>query len=207
MNKEILRYNKIYEPLYKRGYHGNKKINMTHSESLIKKTEKIIPQPKGIKILDIGCANGTCVKMLQDLKYDAYGIDISETAVEMATNRGAKNCLLGSVTKIPFNDGYFDSITCSDVLEHIFEEDIPKAISEIYRVTSKYAFIKVSMAKEKNKSWINIYNSVSEEKLDNLHVSVLPLDFWKSHLLKTGFKILEIEMINKNCFEMILEKV
>jgi ubiquinone/menaquinone biosynthesis C-methylase UbiE len=91
-------------------------------------------------------------------------------------------------------------------LEHIFEEDIPRAIAEFFRVTKKYAFLKVSIAHEKNTGWVNLYNKSSNNKIDNLHVSVLPIEIWKHHFIVAGFKINSIEMINKNCFEMILIK-
>jgi len=202
MNKDLKKYSAIYEPLYKKGYHG--KMNFTHSESLIAKVKEYLPE--GSKLLDIGCSNGTCVKMLQEAKYDSYGIDISETAISMAGERGSRNCILGSATKIPFYDNDFDGILCSDVLEHIFEEDVPKAVSEIYRVAKKYVFLKVSMAKEKNTGWVKIYNSQSDDKIDNLHVSVLPLEVWEDHFRTAGFKLNKAEMINKNCFEIVLEK-
>jgi ubiquinone/menaquinone biosynthesis C-methylase UbiE len=111
MNQEVKKYNDIYEMLYQKGYHG--KMNFTHSESLIVKAKEFLPE--GSKLLDIGCSNGTCVKMLQDSNYDSCGIDISETAISIATERGSKNCVIGSATKIPFEDNYVDGIICSDV--------------------------------------------------------------------------------------------
>jgi ubiquinone/menaquinone biosynthesis C-methylase UbiE len=51
--------------------------------------------------------------------------------------------VVGSVLEMPFDDGQFEIVVCSQVLEHIPFDDVPKALSEIKRVCSYKAIISV----------------------------------------------------------------
>ena len=42
---------------------------------------------------------------------------------------------------MPFSENSFDVVLAYEVLEHLPFEEIPKALSELHRVTSKYVFI------------------------------------------------------------------
>jgi ubiquinone/menaquinone biosynthesis C-methylase UbiE len=88
-------------------------------------------QGKKIKILDVGCGTGALMKELRPFG-NVYGLDFSEEAIHFCKQRGEKNLFLGSITKIPFPDNYFDAVVALDVLEHV--EDDTKALSEIRRV-------------------------------------------------------------------------
>jgi len=98
---------------------------------------------KGDKLLDVGCGNGTLGYFAKSKYKEVYGIDISEIALKLSKERGL------IVTKvnlndenIPFEDGYFDFVTCLDVIEHVLEpRDL---IKEIRRVLKKEGALVVS---------------------------------------------------------------
>lgn len=85
-----------------------------------------------INILDFGCGSGFLVKQLQDLGYDAFGLDIFSEGIELSKNQGVKNLGITSGGHIDFPDKCFDYVLAVDVLEHI-ENETP-IIKEIERV-------------------------------------------------------------------------
>lgn len=195
-------YNNIYEFLYQNGYH--KDFGYTHSKTLITKVINTIPV--GSRILDVGCSNGTAVKTLLDLGYDAYGIDISETAIELAKINGCVNCTVGSATSIPFEDNYFDAIITSDVLEHICKTDIESTLVELYRTTKKYTFLRIAIEEEKNRTWVDLLNK-NGYNINNLHITLMTPQEWAEFFTNVGFIIVEEKLMPNNyIYELTLMK-
>lgn len=76
-------------------------------------------------ILDIGCGGGQTLKVLDDLGWDTYGIDIDPHAVRMARSKGLHHILHGSYTKLNmYPDNFFDTIRLYHVIEHLDRPDI-----------------------------------------------------------------------------------
>lgn len=75
------------------------------------------------RILDVGTAAGFCVEAARDRGWDAWGVEVSEYAVEQARSRGL-NVVQGDSL-----DGFagqtFDVITLWDALEHVLD---PRAL-------------------------------------------------------------------------------
>ncbi|MCR4344593.1 MAG: class I SAM-dependent methyltransferase [Candidatus Scalindua sp.] len=86
---------------------------------------------EGLVILDIGCGNGwqiaPCIKGNQ-----VYGLDISEANIEKAVAKGIKAQVHDVEDLFPFEDDFFDTVVCSEILEHLFFPE--KVLREIYRV-------------------------------------------------------------------------
>ena len=73
------------------------------------------------RVADLGCG---CGRMLEELggRYEAVGVDVSQTAIEFCAMRGVK-ALLGALPDgVPLEDGTFDAVIMSDILEHV-EDD------------------------------------------------------------------------------------
>ncbi|MGH3182557.1 MAG: class I SAM-dependent methyltransferase, partial [Streptosporangiaceae bacterium] len=50
---------------------------------------------------------------------------------------------IGSVTEMPFADGSFDAILCTEVLEHMPFDQTQRAMRELARCTRRYAYVAV----------------------------------------------------------------
>lgn len=83
---------------------------------------------KGDRVLDIGVGTGRLLGYIPQA--EKYGIDVSLNYLERLAGSGAEVCM-GSVESLPYADGFFDVIVCTDVLEHVI--DLNAAISEIRR--------------------------------------------------------------------------
>ncbi len=86
--------------------------------------------------LDIGCGSGKSTSTLLDMGYRVSGIDFSSEAIEICRERFGDSISLstGDVLDLPFQDGSFDYLTAVHVLEHIRDEDMTRASSEMARV-------------------------------------------------------------------------
>jgi ubiquinone/menaquinone biosynthesis C-methylase UbiE len=186
-----MNYKKLYNILYKEGYHIDILTNIGS-----KFVNHLVDSYQFDSILDVGCSQGLAVQQYQISGKDAYGIDISKIGVDKAKELGINNCKVASILNIPFDDNNFDAVSSSDVLEHLEESDVEKAINEICRVSKKYLFLKIASKKEGNRKWIAIIKEKYAEEfpgLDNLHLSVHNHTYWIEQIEKAGkFKFKEI---------------
>lgn len=124
--------------------------------------------------LDVGCGTGGLVKALRSFGIEAQGIELSKDALEMVDPSVKDFVKVGDITNIPHNDNSFDLIVTFDVLEHIEQEKIKKAVSELIRVSNKYILNKI-YTKE------NIYMTTFHSK-DFSRVSVFTKQYWHNRL-------------------------
>ncbi|NUP07108.1 MAG: class I SAM-dependent methyltransferase [Polyangiaceae bacterium] len=80
--------------------------------------EHILPRAKeSCTLLDVGCGNGTVLRVASSLGIAARGIDFSHAAVELCVSRGLDAEVLNFATH-DF-ETQFDFVTFWDVLEHL----------------------------------------------------------------------------------------
>lgn len=100
------------------------------------RANEIIQKYGKCRILDIGTGCGELVRVLREKGCEAWGLEISEFALK---NKCSDFVLQGDVRNIPFKDDFFDVIHSNGLWCYIPEEDIFKAVKEIYRV-GKFQF-------------------------------------------------------------------
>jgi len=108
---------------------------------------------KGSKILDVGCAKGFLVKDLVDLGFEAYGIDISEYAIDNAPKDVKNRLKIGNAKKLPYDDNSFELVISLNTIHNLDRNECKMAIQEIQRVSKTSSFIQVdSYTNENEKS-------------------------------------------------------
>ncbi len=97
------------------------------------------------RVLDLGCGAGRHTILLANAGFQVISLDVSETALNMLENR-LKTASIDNVTlvkdemwELPFIDGYFDGVICTNVLHHGTLAEIKQATREIHRVMRKKA--------------------------------------------------------------------
>jgi 2-polyprenyl-3-methyl-5-hydroxy-6-metoxy-1,4-benzoquinol methylase len=78
------------------------------------------PQKKAnAQLLDIGCGNGDFIWLAQMRGWNVRGVELSQTAVNYATQKRNLHVDLGSPKHLPYENESFDVVTVLDVLEHL----------------------------------------------------------------------------------------
>src|SRR6266849_4890885 len=92
------------------------------------------------RVLDLGCGAGRHSILLGKAGFQVVSLDLSETALKTLEGR-LKTVSLDNITlvkqdmrELPFVDGYFDAVICTNVLHHGKLVEIKRAIREVHRV-------------------------------------------------------------------------
>ncbi len=80
-------------------------------------------------VLELGKGNGTFSDYLKKLGGLVTTCDF---------DKNLNPDVVADVRNLPFRDGEFETVTAFEILEHIPFEDLPKALSELKRVSSRY---------------------------------------------------------------------
>ena len=89
------------------------------------------PASRRPRLLEIGCGTGGQLQALCRWA-EAYGLDLSQEAVDYCKRRGITTVMRGSLNALPFDAGRFEGLIAVDVLEHL-DDDIG-ALDELFRV-------------------------------------------------------------------------
>lgn len=142
----------------------------------------------GDSILDFGCAKGYMVKALRLLYRNAYGVDISDYAINNCDKDVEKFLLKinNSSEIIKFNK-IFDFTISKDVFEHISYDKIDDTLMNIKKYTNcLFAIVPLGDGK---KYYIDSY------ELDKTHIIREDKDWWINKFKLTGYN--DIVFYNK----------
>lgn len=109
-------------------------------EAFLHQAKELDPQ----SVLDVGCGEGFTLEKLKNREIGKrlVGIDFLDTAIQIGKReRPYLDLSQGNIYDIPYKDNEFDLVICSEVLEHV--DDPKKGLSELERVTKKYALLSV----------------------------------------------------------------
>lgn len=145
---------------------------------------QLLNPKKQENILDVGCGNLRDYITLANKGAKVWGIDISLGMLiegkKSYTPKELKNLRIfrASATHLPFRDGFFDKILCSEVLEHI--PDYKQCIEEMARCLKLGGRIVLTTPNRKslymiNRKIIEFINSLRKKRIWD-H----PYDEWKT---------------------------
>jgi len=142
---------------------------------------RVFLRPKNC--LDVGCGIGELVAKLRKFGIDAYGVEISEQALELADKSVRPFLKSGDIVNLPFKNDEFDLVLTFDVLEHLDRAKIKKAIDETIRVSSKFIMHKIYT---KENYWIRAFHSK-----DFSHLSIFTRHFWRDKFIEHPLAVLQ----------------
>lgn len=94
------------------------------------------PENKSIKILDIGCGNGSMLAAAKEKGYtDVMGIDISPEQVEIANKLGVTEVLYGNLNDLIHDrNETFDLISGMDIIEHFSKDELTELVLNLKKI-------------------------------------------------------------------------
>lgn len=154
-------------------FHNRDKIEVKHFIDVKQWLNFFVPEA----VLFLGCGFGQRVKTCLDFGVPAMGIDKSFYAVE---NSPVKEYLIeGDITGVPLADKKWGLVVAYDVLEHLEDKELIKALKEMYRLTNKHVLISVPF----------IGNPTL--KADDTHKQFMSKNDWVKKVESVGFKIVD----------------
>jgi SAM-dependent methyltransferase len=98
--------------------------------------------PARARILDAGCGSGRNMVELAS-RGTVTGVELSQTSVALARERGVGDVIAGSVLTMPFADASFDLAVTLDVIEHL--DDDLDALRELRRVVAPGGWLLITV--------------------------------------------------------------
>ena len=112
----------------------------------------------GARLLDLGAGSGELTEALRRAGATAHAIELDESLLHKGTV-ALPGSAVADGTRLPFPDGAFDGVVCSNVLEHTPE--VPPLLSEIARVIRPGGWAWIS--------WTNWYSPWGGHEIVPLH--------------------------------------
>jgi 2-polyprenyl-3-methyl-5-hydroxy-6-metoxy-1,4-benzoquinol methylase len=136
--------------------------------------------------LDVGCAYGYAVDILESLGYDACGVDVSNYSIKRAKKLYSADFLICDVQKsVPFKKDSFDLLTCFEVIEHL--------AYPLQAIRNMFASCKdVMICTTPNRVVEKPIKKVVRD-FDETHVNVKTRDEWKRYIENLDSSFFKIE--------------
>ncbi len=151
---------------------------------------------RGRSALDVGCAFGYGVTLLQSLGYDAFGVDVSLYGLSQGKDRAAKNVFVACDVQenLPFREK-FDLVICLEVLEHL--KNPSKALKNMYDLSND-----IVLCTTPNKTLEKVVKKVLKD-FDQTHINVKTPSEWKELVRRTlKSKDVEIQSFVDSSFQV-----
>jgi 2-polyprenyl-3-methyl-5-hydroxy-6-metoxy-1,4-benzoquinol methylase len=156
---------------------------------------KLMKNIRGRAILDLGCGYGVYSSELKWNGMKPTGVDYELKNVEVwkKINSQFKDeipFVMASVLFLPFKNGVFDVIICTEVLEHL-EED-KKALIEMNRILKKRGSLLLTTPSTDAKSFLHGRKKEEQLMYEYGHVRIgYKLSELQEKLSENGFKIID----------------
>ena len=111
----------------------------------VRAIRRLLDVTPGARVLEVGVGGGNVLERIGGRR---YGIDLSPFILDKARARlgGGAALVRGDAMALPFADGVFDRVYCSEVLEHVLEPEA--VVREMRRVLAPSGFAVVSVPNE-----------------------------------------------------------
>ena len=127
-------------------YHTRSALPIRAIERLrVRAIRRLLDATAAMRVLEVGVGGGNVLERVDGRR---VGIDLSPFILHKAQARlgGAAALVRGDAMALPFADGAFDRVFCSEVLEHVLEPEA--VVREMRRVLAPRGFAVVSVPNE-----------------------------------------------------------
>lgn len=150
--------------------------------------------PRNLSVIDIPFGTGRFVPYYLEFGYQVHGLDASEDMLEaakVALGDQYERCKTrtGNAAALPYEDGEFDLVVSTRFLRDIILfKDALKMLSEMARVTSKYAIIQLGENPDRHREPDDnevMGSSMSRDRVDQM-LRKVKLEAVERRLVKQG---------------------
>ncbi|MCL4416290.1 MAG: oligosaccharide flippase family protein [Actinobacteria bacterium] len=140
------------------GFEEFKKTCGSELEPRFKELIKYFEIKKGASVLDIGCGRGEMALFAAKNGANVIGIDYSKAAIKLANQLKKKQSdeiqnkmqfILMDSKQLKFKDSTFDMVILTDVVEHLYPNELDKLFKEMKRVLKNKGKIVIHTAPNK----------------------------------------------------------
>lgn len=151
----------------------------------------------GRRLLDVACGGGQLLSLAEAHGLDCWGVDFSATAVEKASACLHRATLerLDVDQGLPFEDSFFDYVTCLGSLEHFQAQSF--VLREMVRVCSPSGRTCLYVPNDKY-----ALHRLGYETDDQPLVRRYALDAWRSLIESNGMRIVVTAKSNKHLLNL-----
>lgn len=120
-----------------RGKNDNRNYDYSKGSESIREEFKLILKwvKKGDYVIDLGCGDGSLMRILKDKGARVEGMEISKSGVKVCRDKGLKVYLGRIDKKLPFGNKRFDVAICNVTLQMVMYPEI--LLSEMKRISKK----------------------------------------------------------------------
>ena len=136
--------------------------------------------------LDIGCGDGNILSKISP-DCNKVGIDISYNALK---SNLTENRALAVSNNLPFRDGQYDIVICTEVFEHLPDRVFEETIGEIERVARKYILMSVPFQEDLDSKMTRCINC---GYVYHIHLHLRSFDLYRIKQLFNRFDMIEIK--------------
>ncbi|MCR4331294.1 MAG: methyltransferase domain-containing protein [Sulfuricaulis sp.] len=142
-----------------RKLHGQQKFPGYSILKFVPEIADLVAEFRSKRLLDYGCGAG--YQYRRERVHVLWGVEMPTLYDPAVAEHNA--------TLI----GQFDGVICTDVLEHVPEDELPQVVGEIARFARQWAFISVCCRPSKH---------IVFEDGQNVHVTIHPFEWWQALL-------------------------
>jgi SAM-dependent methyltransferase len=179
--------------LYQQDYPYDSSTTLTgrlHWNELAQSARNLFPSSRNPKSLDIGANVGALVREFKDVGFEAYGVDPSQSATDVATASGVlvENAFFDlEYAKLMARKGiYFEVITATNVFAHI--DDLDAWVMAIILILKEKGVLIVEVPHSLRMIQNNQFDTIYHEHLS--YVSLKPL---KPFLEKFNLEVIQVQ--------------
>lgn len=81
------------------------------------------PRQRPVRLLDIGCNDGSITKQFARVADELYGMDLEEENLGAASAHGVVVTIANAEEEFPYKDEFFDVVFAGEIIEHLFDPE------------------------------------------------------------------------------------
>lgn len=127
-------YDWLEQAILSYDYYDRPGIWSLHVDDDKRLTAELIGALAPRRTLELGCSSGAVLGCLADKGVEAWGIDLSASAVEQADPSVRPRIICGDLLAHPLSDGHYDVVYGLDIFEHLNPNRLDAYLERIVRV-------------------------------------------------------------------------